>query len=175
VSIRRLAIAWRPFGIENHCAKGASEAKLARLQKLGAIPRELFALLAWHDGSRDRGIDGYYRLLSCAEIARFKKQMDALVPDFEDAWMPGEWWNLEWIPFLEFEGDLICVDGNGRVTSYRAYRDARPVLAPSFRAWLAALVERWQQVPEGSDEFAQVAFLDKHAPKGTKRVARRRP
>jgi hypothetical protein len=163
VLIRRLGRAWAPFAVERQCAKGASRAGLARVKRLAKVPPDLLTVLAWHDGSRGRAIDGYYRLLSCAEVARQKKLMDELIPEFEDAWLPGDWWNADWIPFLEFNGDLICIDQKGTIVSFKAYDAARPLLYSSLRQWLAALVALWEQMPSGVSEDEQADFFDSRA------------
>jgi cell wall assembly regulator SMI1 len=157
---RRLAAAWARFGVERRCAKGASRARLARAKALGAVPAELLAILAWHDGSRGRELDGYYRLLSCAEIVRHKRTTDSLVAEFEDAWMPGEWWSPDWIPFLEFNGDLVCVDGRGRVVSFKTHDARRTILHGSFRDWLATLASLWERMPEGASEDDQTRYFE---------------
>jgi hypothetical protein len=108
-------------------------------------PKDLLDFLAWHDGSRGREIDLYYCVLSCSEIVRHKKMLDGMVAEFEEAWLPGEWWNLEWIPFLEFNGNLICLDGKGRVLSFATHDAKRPILYASFRRWLTTLVELWEK------------------------------
>jgi hypothetical protein len=184
-SIRRLDAAWHRFGIESRCSKGASSAALARVGRLGSVPRDLLSVLAWHDGSRGREVDGYYGLLSCAEIVRAKKVMDDLVPEFEDTWMPGEWWSREWIPFLEFNGDLICLTRGGSVVSYKAHDAARPLLHRSFRHWLATVAELWERMPDGATEDEQPEFFETRAATRLRRqlnpgypkprTARRRP
>ncbi len=123
--LKRLSAAWKPFGIERECAKGASRASLARVAKLGTVPRDLLDLLAWHDGSRVE-IDGYYKLLSCAGIVRSKKLMDDMIEEFED--------------------------GEGEVVSYVVNDAARPRLHRSLRHWLGAITEMWEHAPPGASE-----------------------
>jgi hypothetical protein len=158
---RRLSKAWARFNIERACANGAGPRVLERVEKrLERVSRDLLDLLAWHDGSRGREVDGYYRLLSCAEILRAKKTMDDLVHEFEREWMPGDWWSRDWIPFLEFNGDLMCLDDAGRVVSFKAYSDARPVLYPSLRRWMDTNATLWAEVPEDATDDAQMEFFE---------------
>ena len=57
-------------------------------------------------------------------------------------WMPGEWWNPRWLPFLDnHSSDMYCIDlDTGEVVLWSKDSAARPALAPSLAAWLGLIV-----------------------------------
>ena len=166
--LRRLGRALGRFdGLERRLPKGATKAALARFAKrLGRRPPpDLLRFLTWHDGTRDVEIDGYHAALSVEGCLRAKRAMDGLISHFEDDWLPDTWWSAGWLPFLDFNGDFVCVDldgtlgAPGQVISFENYSRARKVLHRSFRDWLAAVVALWEQVPAEADEDERIAFF----------------
>jgi cell wall assembly regulator SMI1 len=143
--LTRLSELWalkRP-GFEERLRPGASPASLARFQRvLGTkLPRGLLALYAWHDGARDHAAD---RLETCGwmplrKALETKKMLDTT--GFEDETIyPKYAWSLAWVPFLESDGDTVCVDTKSGVVFERHNDTSVVLLAPSFAAWLAAHV-----------------------------------
>ena len=135
-------------------------------------PEDLLRVLAWHDGSKGHDLDGYYNLLSLSGIVRMKQTLDELIPLFEgDGWLPGEWWHRDWLPFLEFNGDLLCLDLSGtagepgQVLSFKNYDDVRRLEYRSVRHWLHAVTTLWERTPSGATEEEERtdAFVGKAA------------
>jgi cell wall assembly regulator SMI1 len=179
--MRRLEATWDRFdGFERSLAKGATKDQIERfVKRLGRRPpADLLRLLAWHDGSRGHDFDGYHNLLSLSGILRFKRTMDSLIPHFEETgWMPGEWWNSDWLPFLEFNGDLVCLDlvgslvkPSGQVFSFQNYDEKRTILYRSFRDWLHTVTVIWEQAPPTASEEERLEFF---VGKAAERVRRR--
>jgi predicted DNA-binding WGR domain protein/cell wall assembly regulator SMI1 len=162
--LARLSALWaekRP-GFEKRLRPGASGAALARFKKaLGLkIPLEFLALYAWHDGAKDHQVD---RLetdgwLSLAGVLKFKKMLDTM--GFEDeSTYPKYSWSPAWVPFLESDGDSVCVDTRSGVV-FKRYNDTHVVLlAPSFGAWLAAHVAITEAIRVAPDEDPDETFF----------------
>jgi cell wall assembly regulator SMI1 len=142
---RELSAAWRKRpALKRQLGRAASAARVRRAEtKLGRrLPTPLLALYSLHDGTRYAAIDGYYRLLSLDQMVKTKSMLDELAArgDF-DAWREGQWWNEAWLPFLEFEGDYCCLDGEtGEVVEFLANRPRRARLHASAETWLSTLV-----------------------------------
>jgi cell wall assembly regulator SMI1 len=58
-------------------------------------------------------------------------------------------WREGWVPFMHSEGDMMLIDLDpgpdgrvGQVVRYYNFELVRPVVAPSFRAWLSGLADR---------------------------------
>ena len=107
------------------------------------LPRALAHLYSAHNGTGYEGIDGYYRLLSLDGIVKAKETLDELQAHghFAD-WRDGEWWNTAWLPFLDFEGDHLCVDtATGEIVEFVAYNRRRARLYATAHAWLNMLAQ----------------------------------
>lgn len=156
---RRLDTAWRARSeIARELQKPASDARIKRAEKkLGVkLPPALVALYKLHDGTGYGAIDGYYRLLSLDEIAKLKQGNDELEQGgIFSEWRPGEWWNAAWVPFLDFEGDYVCLDtASGEVVEFLAYRQRRARLYASAYQWLGTLAEL-TAAAEGSTDLEE--------------------
>lgn len=153
-----LSALWRArHELRKALRRPASAGSIRRLErKLGLeLPHALTALYALHDGTGYGAVDGFYRLLSVAGIAKTKTSLDALERDghFGD-WREHEWWNPAWIPFLDFEGDYVCVDTStpsGEVLEVRAYSHKQPRLYRSVESWLRTLLELTQLADVAED------------------------
>jgi cell wall assembly regulator SMI1/predicted DNA-binding WGR domain protein len=181
--LRRLGVAWGARRGFPTIPRGATSGTLARFSKslrgLGvAPPKELLQILAWHDGSGRRAIDGYHVLLSTKGIVAAKRMLDGMIDEFEDGWRPGEWWNAGWLPFLEEEGNLLCVDlvgsfggAPGQILSFRTHDSARKIVHRSLGDWLHTITVLWEGVAEGtSEDDAADAFYGKGAARIRKRL-----
>ncbi len=178
--LRRLERAWSRFDdLRRLLPRGASPRGAALFAKrLGRRPPpDLLRILAWHDGSGDRAVDGYQRLLSLKGILEAKKTLDDLVSQFEETWRPGEWWNPGWLPFLAFEGDLLCVDLDGtlgepagQVLSFRTHDAARTRLHRSVREWLHTVTVLWEELPDDASPEARPELFSS---KTAERIRRR--
>jgi cell wall assembly regulator SMI1 len=165
--LARLSALWaekRP-GFEKRLRPGAKAATLAKFrQKLGLeVPREFLAFYAWHDGAKDHAID---RLetdgwLSLAGILELKEMLDTMGFEDEDTY-PKYAWSRTWIPFLESDGDSVCIDARSGAVFKRRNDTSVVLLAPSFAAWLSAhvaITEAIRVVPgEDADEAFFAAF-----------------
>ncbi len=161
----RLSALWaekRP-GFEKRLRPGANAAALARFKKaLGLeLPPELLALYAWHDGGKnpqtDRlETDGW---LSLAGLLKFKKMLDTMGFEDEDTY-PKYAWSPAWVPFLESDGDSVCIDARSGVV-FKRFNDTHVVLlAPSFAAWLAAHVAITEAIRVAPEEDPDDAFFN---------------
>src|SRR5262249_21595723 len=119
---------------------GPAPAELAEFgQALGMpLPEQLGTLLAWHNG-QNPDVPGAFvedwRLMSTAEIAAAKKQLDAESP-------PG--WNKAWVPFLDDgNGNYVVLDTSELGMPVREGwrgREGAEGVAPSLAAWVADFV-----------------------------------
>jgi predicted DNA-binding WGR domain protein len=162
--LARLSALWaekRP-GFEKRLRPGASGAALAKFKKaLGlTVPPEFLAFYAWHDGAKNHQVD---RLetdgwLSLAGLLKFKKMLDTM--GFEDESIYGKYsWSTAWVPFLESDGDSVCIDTRSGVV-FKRYNDTHVVLlAPSFGAWLAAHVAITEAIRVAQDEDPDDTFF----------------
>jgi hypothetical protein len=160
--VARLSELWaekRP-GFEKRLRRGASPAALARLRKaLGLkLPSELLAFYAWHDGGKDPQMDqfeGAYGWLSLDGVLATKKMVDEVYADPEIA----KGWHPAWVPFLDTNGDTVCIDTRSGVV-FRWYNSQNHVelLAPTFLAWLTAHVALTEALPSLDDEDPGDAF-----------------
>jgi cell wall assembly regulator SMI1 len=114
--LARLSALWktkRP-GFEKRLRSGASAAALTKFKKaLGLkVPRELLALYAWHDGAKDpQGdqLEGAFGWLPLKGVLATKKMLDTM--GFEDEAIYGKYaWSKAWVPFLDTNGDTVCLD-----------------------------------------------------------------
>lgn len=167
----RLERAWRDKRPELLAATSppATPATLDGLEKLVGLPlpATLHALYRWRGGLKDvhTAVEGFFGWCSPREIRKAKSMLDRLERDgfFED-WQPGSWWNLGWLPFLQFNfEEHVCIDltgdlglGAGVVFIRENASPTRVVLAPSFDAWLEAHVELTECGPAGGDEDAWI-------------------
>jgi cell wall assembly regulator SMI1 len=174
----RLSALWaekRP-GFEKRLRPGANAAALARFKKaLGLeVPPELLALYAWHDGAKnpqtDRlETDGW---LSLAGLLKFKKMLDTMGFEDEQTY-PKYSWNPAWVPFLESDGDSVCIDTRSGVV-FKRFNDTHVVLlAPSFAAWLAAHVAITEAIRVAPDEDPDGRFFDAFNGSIAERIRRR--
>jgi cell wall assembly regulator SMI1 len=135
------------------------------------LPPSFKRLYLWHDGLKDEhsAVEGFFGWCSLAKALKHKRMLDALETGghFSD-WRPGVWWNLGWIPFLQFNlEDFVCVDlpgtlgaGRGAVFIRRNSSPVRVVLAPSISAWLHAHVEISSIGPASTDDDAWISHFE---------------
>jgi cell wall assembly regulator SMI1 len=99
-------------------------------------------------------------LLSIAEIKSFWKQIKELVDggEFDDqrsapaSGVRSDWWCPGWVPVADNGGgDAVCLDmapddggAVGRVILFSHDAAERPILAPSFEAWLIQLADNME-------------------------------
>jgi cell wall assembly regulator SMI1 len=135
---------------------GADAAKFEMLRsRLGvAVPPELQAVLAWHDGQSLEFVGAFeqsYFLMDADRVAAARQEMMA---DEDSGWESG------WLPFLDDGRDnFLFLDTSRPGNPVRAYWQGnleQPVVAPSLAAWLhdfVTTVERGQYVedPERGD------------------------
>jgi cell wall assembly regulator SMI1 len=174
-------------------ARGATPARIAEAEKaLGfALPRELAASLALHDGDRETGLVGNWNLMSARSIAREWSRMARLLAQgaFGDARarhrrIRSTWWSPRWVPFVSSgSGHFLCVDldpaprgQRGQVIAFFHDEGTRIVVADGVKEWLADIADglergRFEHDGEswdGTDGFLPVAVT------GSKRRARAR-
>lgn len=153
---KRLSTAWRARSeIKKELRKPASAARIAKTEaKLGVkLPRALVELYKLHDGTGYAGIDGYYWLLSLDGMVNAWKIGNDLQEhgDF-DGWHVGEWWNASWIPFADFDPDMLCWDSaTGDVVEFLAYDNKRWRLHESADQWLLTVTELTEQARDAED------------------------
>jgi len=145
-------------------APGATDAQIEKLEShIGiALPKQLRDSLAIHDGQKEEcdfipdGYGSFYFLRLC-EIRREWDSWNSLMKydEFDDsnaqtdAGVAQSWWNRGWIPFASNgASDSLCVDlaparggKKGQVIMMRHDDPRRPILAPTFAAWLHQLAE----------------------------------
>lgn len=138
---------------------GADADALASLEhELGVtLPDDVRASLAVHDGTEESaGLVGGWDLLPVEIIASEARLMRGMVEDgaFGEATanahpkLAGPWWNPAWLPIVSSgSGHFLCVDlapgPEGRVGQVVLFLHDAPeryVVAPSYRAWLEAVV-----------------------------------
>ncbi|WP_139921774.1 SMI1/KNR4 family protein [Hymenobacter sp. DG01] len=138
------------------------------------LPTELRQWFGWHNGQE--GYDSFFQnnclqsLDSAAESMRINNELLA------DGDFVANWWHPAWVPFLENGGgDHVCVDLHGTFTGQVGQIiehwhnwEARTVLFPDLTAWLAAVVQAYEQAGAESmlltDE--QLEELEPEHPKG---------
>lgn len=127
-------------------SNGATSKQLASLEKnIGfKTSKEFRSLYAWSNGSNGSDFYGYYRLLSLDEIVKHKKIMDEL--NFDELWQKHTWWNPNWVPFFEFNGDLICWVAKsdkhfkkGHIVEFQTHYDRRDIMYSSIKSLLYTL------------------------------------
>jgi cell wall assembly regulator SMI1 len=155
--LQALCADWPDYG--RAFAKAATEKQLREFVRSvrRMVPTPFLKFYSWCNGSRDRPVYGYYRLLSLREIVRYKGQMDDMERDgFFDSWRSGTWWNDSWLPFLEENGNLFCLDASVRpvpnVVEFYTHDDPRNVVFPSFQAWLHSFVATLDAAPRSSEQ-----------------------
>ncbi len=138
---------------------GADEQALSAVeQDLGLkLPDDLRASLAVHDGTEEcAGLIGGWDLLPAEFIASEARLMRGMVDDgsFGEATadphpkLATAWWNPAWIPIVSSgSGHFLCVDlapgpegRAGQIVLFLHDASQRYVVAPSYRAWLEAVV-----------------------------------
>ena len=134
--------------VANAMAPGASDEEIAAFEKvLGtALPAGMRALYRWHNGGKGALI-GNRVLMPLAEITSTRQLMNKAVDD--GAFKTTNWYRKTWVPFLSNRaGDHVCWDPRGsfsgspgQVLEFWHTDHDRKVLAPTFDAWLTALVE----------------------------------
>ncbi|RMH21283.1 MAG: hypothetical protein D6696_06155 [Acidobacteria bacterium] len=144
--VRELSAAWKANpDLEPELGRPATAERIAETERrLGVeLPRALVHLYSAHDGTGYGSIDGYHRLLSLDELVQAKAALDDLQSSGHfDHWRAGEWWNLAWVPFLDFEGNHLCVDtSTEEIVEFLTHDGKRTRLYPSAHVWLAALAE----------------------------------
>ncbi|MGC4119414.1 MAG: SMI1/KNR4 family protein [Myxococcales bacterium] len=150
-------------------------ASAARIDALAAhfdltLPSAFRKLYAWHDGLRDEHtvLEGEFGWLSLSRMKETKKALDRMERQgFFSDYLPGSWWNISWLPFLQFNlEDHYCVDlggalgrGRGVVFLRRNSDPRRLIVASSFHAWLHAHVELTSAGPDDADEDAWIEYF----------------
>ncbi len=152
---------------------GASPEDLSALEaQLGVqLPDDLRESLARHNGQLDEfpPLIGGWSLLSCSEIAQEWKIWKDLLARGDlahesspsDPRVRSDWWNERWVPFTySGSGDHHCADcapadggAPGQVIVLWHDDAARPLVAPTFTAWL-------EQIAEGLESGKLQAFED---------------
>ena len=146
--------------------KPASATEVKRLARAfgGKLPTDLLQSLAIHDGLRDSYL-GQVRLFNYWSLLPVKAMLEArdgyrevqamLGPDGvyprgkNRAVKTDLRWRDGWLPFMDADGDMLVIDLDpgpdgrlGQVVKFYNAESRRPVIAPSFRAWLSALADR---------------------------------
>jgi cell wall assembly regulator SMI1 len=136
----------------------------------GATPRELKAaakalalqlpdalqdLYRWRNGqgprSRPLFADAHarYTFLTLQQVQEAQANLNEILKELEDVGASGRdtWWHRAWVPFLDADGDHLCVDslgtlggGAGQVLSFFHDDSSRVIDHPSLRHWLETFV-----------------------------------
>ncbi|TGE28560.1 SMI1/KNR4 family protein [Hymenobacter metallicola] len=121
------------------------------------LPAELRLWFGWRNGQQ--GFESFVQnnclqsLDSAAETMRVNREL------LEAGDFVPNWWQPGWVPFLENGGgDHVCLDSAGTFTGragqvLKHWHDweARPVLFPDLTAWLAAVVQAYEQTENGTE------------------------
>ena len=127
-------------------ANGASVALIEQALQ-SSLPRELHALLAWHDGQEWntalRPSDNR-RLMSALEIV---ETIGFFLDPNEEFLEP---WGRFWVPFLTNDsGDYIVIEpDSGELLHYWHDSESRRVAYPSFLVWLEGLAAELKAADE---------------------------
>lgn len=172
-------------GLHKQLRRGASESRILRFERRFArLPVQLATLYRWHDGLADihYGVEGFFGWSPLDDVTRSKQGLDALELSGHFTSVghaPGAWWNVRWIPFLQFNcSDHVCVDvtgtlraGRGAIFEWRAYEGPRALLAPSLSAWVEAHLAVTREGPPGGgrDEWRE-HFGSRRAARARKQV-----
>jgi cell wall assembly regulator SMI1 len=166
-----LDAARRSSGALQQLGKGATQVQLsAFVQRLGLSPPGEFREFYRHfNGSGEQEICGFYHQLSLSQILKAKRLMDKMEAEgFFADWQPGSWWNPGWLPFLEFNGNYLCIDlaGSviqpaGQIIEFLTHDARRTVLHRSFYDWLHTLSALAEAGP--SDAEAWLEFQESRA------------
>lgn len=143
-SLARLehAIGAAELAVARSLRKPAPAAKRKQLAKLvGALPAEVDAWLAWHDGQGRGpafGPSENDRLLSADEIAAAWSSLE------EEGHPP---WKSSWLPLAtNGAGDYLVLDrATGGLVRYQHDARARPKRARSLSAWVAEIEAQWSR------------------------------
>jgi cell wall assembly regulator SMI1 len=134
---------------------GADDATIERLRdRFPAAPARLVELYRWHDGSPDwpdapHAFHYNMYFSPIAGVLSDARMLDELAEDPDWFWTAHSW-HRGWLPFLSTgAGNLLCVDtedalrcGSPSVVYFdHESHDYHTLVAPSFFAWLSALVE----------------------------------
>jgi cell wall assembly regulator SMI1 len=161
---------------------GVSQKELAAAEKkLGyALPPDLKASLAIHDGDDEAGVIGGWSLLAVRAIVSEATMMRGLLEKgtFSKARsdphprISSAWWSVGWIPLASSgSGDLFCLDQDpgpkgkpGQIILFRHDDGQRLLIAESLRDWLAAIARDleagvYEYLPEGRS-WSNDAFLE---------------
>jgi cell wall assembly regulator SMI1 len=115
-------------------------AKLDTLRsRLGvAVPPELQALLAWHDGQSLEFVGAFEQSFFLMDAERVAAARQEMMADKEIGWQSA------WLPFLDDSRDnFLFLDTSRPGNPVRAYWQGnleQPVVAPSLAAWLQDFV-----------------------------------
>lgn len=127
-----------------------AEDDLHALAALGVGAQDLVELYRRFGGTTDW--QGFYHgceLVPLRSAFSTREMMNGLENDGTFyRWMPGEWWNHAWLPFLDNHSyDMYCIDLEGtmggvpgQVVAWSKDSESRSILAPSLAAWLGAFV-----------------------------------
>jgi cell wall assembly regulator SMI1 len=145
-------------------------------------PTDLLQSLAIHDGLRDSYL-GQVRLFNYWSLLPIKSMLEARKVSREVQAMLGPdgvfpqgknrsvktdlRWRDGWLPFMDADGDTLFIDLDpgpvgrvGQVVKFYNSDRARPVVAPSFRAWLSSLTDRLVTRQFRLDEQGGIWFDD---------------
>ena len=159
--VARLSALWadkRP-GFERRLRPGASQAAVARLIKTDLkLPSDVLTFYAWHDGAKDPQrdqLEGAYGWLSLERVLTTKRMVDEVYADPDLV----KGWHRAWVPFLDTNGDTVCIDARtGVVFRWFNSQNRVELLAPTFHAWLAAHVALTEAMPSLADVGPDAAF-----------------
>lgn len=136
-----------------------------------ALPPLFREMLAWRDGTggvfperEDLAVDGSW--MSIADITETIEMLDGMAE--VDEWEYDDWWCPGWVPFLwTISDDHLCVDlvGSfggqpGQVLKFWHDDKERPIVYPSFEAWLNTFVEALEEAQLTTDDRYVCALRD---------------
>lgn len=142
---------------------GATRAELAALRKglRMPLPRDLRALLAWHNGQKPDSparFEQDWLLMSGPRIVAAKRDLDVHADSTG--------WSKCWIPVLDNDAaDYLCLDTSRPKSPVRAFRLGQgdhAIIAPSLGSWLKKFADEVQKGNYIEDE-ERGTFLRKRA------------
>jgi cell wall assembly regulator SMI1 len=143
-------------------APGASEEQVRVLeQALGtSLPQDFRESLRHHNGQRlpnsEHSFVDHGFLLPCALIAEMRDMLNQIDAEVLDQIRvegrpipPGEWWNRNYVPFLDANGNMLCVDLDathrhqfGEVVWHVHDGNVDRGVAPLYIGWLEKIAGR---------------------------------
>lgn len=126
------------------------------------LPEDFIALYKWKDGSTSLYFEAEtlydaWHFLPIENVKFCWSGLNAAI--LTDEYFPKNWWKKSWIPYLENNGDFLCLDCEGTFTNLKhqilkfRHDDAfRSVENSSIEFWLMCLVKSSESIIPSDDE-----------------------